>query len=67
MKTDQEYSDMADLHYAFQFGQDYVRDGYDESIVVEFEETFKGEEVYQEEFDCGVKYEKSKLNKLENK
>lgn len=67
MKTDQEYSDMADCHYAFQFGQEYVREGYDESIVVEFEEAFKGEEIYQEEFNRGVKYEESKLNKSESK
>lgn len=60
MKTDQEYSDIADLHYAFQFGQDYVREGYNESTVVEFRETFKGGEIYQKEFDRGVKYQESK-------
>jgi hypothetical protein len=62
MKTEQEYSDMADLHYAHQFGQDYVRQGYNKNIITEFDKTFKGGHIYKQEFDRGVKYEETKFN-----
>lgn len=49
----------ADLHYAFQFGQDAVRGNFQE-VVAEFHGKFAGDAEAQAEFDAGVAHERAR-------
>ena len=50
----------ADLHYAFQFGQDFAQTG-DPKVAEEFTIKFSGDTEAQAEFDKGVAHEKARL------
>lgn len=50
----------ADLHYAFQFGQDFVKTG-DPKVAEEFAIKFSGDTEAQAEFDKGVAHENERL------
>ncbi len=49
----------ADLHYAFQFGQDFVKTS-DPKVADEFAVKFAGDTEAQSEFDRGVAHEKAR-------
>jgi hypothetical protein len=53
----------ADLHYAFQFGQDFVRTG-EASVEQEFQSTFAGDAQAKAEFDRGVAHERARKARL---
>lgn len=50
----------ADLHYAFQFGQDFVRSG-DPKVAEEFTATFAGDTEAKAEYDRGVVHEHARM------
>lgn len=57
----------ADLHYAFQFGQDFARETGDSLMQKEtmqlFSEKFDGDAEAKAEFDRGVAHEQSRKSK----
>ena len=53
----------ADLHYAFQFGQDFARSG-DPAVEAEFRVTFVGDAEAAAEFDRGVEDVRRRAKRL---
>lgn len=53
---------VADLHYAFQFGQDFVRSG-DPKVVEEFAAKFAGDTEAKAEYDRGVTHEQARMTR----
>lgn len=51
--NDSVFDRQADLHYAFQFGQDYVRKGNASSVEEEFMRIFSGDAEALAEFEAG--------------
>lgn len=51
--NDSVFDRQADLHYAFQFGQDYVREGNAASVEEEFMRIFSGDAEALAEFEAG--------------
>lgn len=58
-----DFDRIADLHYAFQFGQEFAETG-DSAIAEEFARTFVGDTEAQAEYDKGVAYEMARHEKL---
>lgn len=52
-------SRQADLHYAFQFGQDFAKTG-EPAIQAEFAATFKDDAEAAQQFEQGVRHEQLK-------
>ena len=53
----------ADLHYAFQFGQDFAQTG-DAAVEQEFQSTFAGDAEAKVAFDKGVAHERARKARL---